>query len=58
MIVIHGLQQIEQHSPGGIILDHADLLTDNALFLVHACLGKVRLLYKGQQDTQGFLVVI
>ena len=49
---VQGLQHPLIDLPLRVILDHADLLSDNALLLGHALVGEVRHRHKGQQLPQ------
>ena len=51
-VVIQALHQLLIALPFRVILDHADLLTDDALLLLHRLVGKVGNGHKGQQDLQ------
>ena len=44
--------------PVGVVLHHADLLTDDALLLSHALLGEIGNGHKGQQNFKVFLKVV
>ncbi|MPM67710.1 hypothetical protein SDC9_114634 [bioreactor metagenome] len=52
MVLIQRGQQIHEHLPVWIILNHGNFLADNALLLVHALLGKPGHGHKGQENPQ------
>ena len=53
-----GLHQIHEQLPVGVVLDHADLLTDDALLLVHALLCEVGHGDEGEQNAQILLKIL
>ena len=54
MAMIQGLHHPGVELPVGVVLDHADLLADDALLLGHALLGEIGDGDEGQQDLQIF----
>ena len=58
MAMIHGPQHPGVDLPVGVVLDHADLLTDDALLLGNALVGEIGNGHKGQQDPQVFLKML
>ena len=58
VVVEHGTEHIEEHTPAGFIIIHADLLGDDALFFFHVLLGEIRLLHEGEQDLQGLRKIL
>ena len=52
VLVEQTLQHIEQHAAVGLVLAHTDLLTDDALLLLHRLLGEVGVLHELQQNLQ------
>ena len=57
MLVQSG-HQVGKYLPVRVILDHADLLADDAPLLVHTLLGKPGLGDKGEEDAQIFLKLL
>ena len=55
MADVHGFQQTIVHLVVRVVLAHADLLRDDALFLINALWRKPGNRHKGQQHTQVFL---
>ena len=55
MAVVEVLQHVEEYPPAGIVVIHADLLSDDALFLCHALRREVGGLDEGEEDVQRFL---
>ena len=53
-MLVHGLQQQVVGLPAGLVLNHADLLSDDPLLLLHALLGEIGNGDKGQQGFQVF----
>ena len=51
-VVIQALHELLIALPLGVILDHADLLADDALLLLHRPVGEIGHRYEGQQDLQ------
>lgn len=52
VVVKQALHQAVEHLVLRVVLHHADLLSDDALLLVHALLGEVGDGHKGQEDFQ------
>ena len=52
VVVVEPLQHGEEHLVLRVVLDHADLLADDALLLVHALLGEVGDGDKGEENLQ------
>jgi len=50
--LVHGFQQIHVHFPVRVVVVHGDFLPDDAFFLFHAGIGKVRLLHVIQQQVK------
>ena len=55
VLLVEGLHQIHKDHPVRVVLDHADLLTDDPLLLVHALLGEIGNGDEGEQDAQVLL---
>ena len=58
MAMIHGPQHPGVDLPVGVVLDHADLLTDDPLLLGNALIGEIRNRDKRQQDPQILLEML
>ena len=58
MLLVQTAQHVEEYPPAGVVVAHADLLPDNALFLGNAFRREVRRLDKGEQDLQRSLEVV
>lgn len=58
MLLIERAEQVEVHLPVGVIVIHADLLSDDALFLGNRSLGEIGLGDKLQQDAQALLKMV
>ena len=49
-MLIQSAQQVDEHLPVGVVLDHADLLADDPPLLLHALLGEIG---DGDEGEQG-----
>ena len=58
MAGVEALHQIGVDPPVRLVLDHADLLGDDALLLVHALLGEVGLGDKGEEDAEALIELL
>ena len=58
VVLVQGPQHPGVDLPVGVVLDHADLLTDDALLLGNALVGEIGNGHKGQQDPQVFLKML
>ena len=52
VLVVQALEQVEEDLPARLVEVHADLLPDDALFLLHRLLGEVRVLDKVEEDLE------
>ena len=57
-VAVQGLHHLAVYLPLGVVLDHADLLGDDALFLFHALVGEIRHGHEGQQNPQIFIKML
>ena len=57
-MLIQGAQQIDEHRPVGVVLDHADLLADDPPLLLHALPGEIGDGDEGEQGPQIFLEML
>ena len=55
VVLIQPLHQVGEHLPVRVVLDHADLLADDPLLLVHALLGEVG---DGDEGEEGLQVLL
>ena len=55
MVAVQTLVRADEHLPAGCVLYHADLLIDNAAFLLHVFVRKVRREHEFEQNLQIFL---
>ncbi|MPM75536.1 hypothetical protein SDC9_122529 [bioreactor metagenome] len=55
MLLVKSGKQVRKYLPGGVVLDHADFLTDDALLLIHAFLCKIGDGDEGEQNAQVLL---
>ena len=58
VMLIQGAQQIDEHRPVGVVLDHADLLADDPPLLLHALPGEIGDRDEGEQGPQIFLEML
>ena len=54
-MLIQGAQQVDEHLPVGVVLDHADLLADDPTLLFHALPGEIG---DGDEGEQGPKVLL
>ena len=57
VFVVEGLEQVEEDLPARLVEVHADLLPDDALFLLHRCLREVGVLDEVEEDLEVLLEV-